>query len=57
VLRYEAGGWRPGSQGLAPFPAGPLVVAPRQKLRTITVDPAAARTLCGRRLDWVEAVG
>jgi hypothetical protein len=56
TLRYEAGGWRPGSRGIAPFPAGPLVVAPRQKLRMIAVRPAAAQTLCGRRLDWVEAV-
>ena len=56
TLRYDAGGWPPGSHGIAPFPAGPLVVAPREKLSTIAVDPAAAQTLCGRRLDWVEAV-
>jgi hypothetical protein len=57
TLRYDAGGWRPGTHGIAPFPAGPVVVAPREALRTIAVDPTAAQTLCGRRLDWVEAVG
>ena len=57
ALAYDAGGVRPGSQGTAPFPLGPLVVAPAASARRIAVDTNDARALCGRRLDWVEAVG
>jgi hypothetical protein len=55
-LRYEAGGWRPGSSGLAPFPLGPLAVARDDPRRVLSVAPEDARSLCGRRLDWLEAV-
>ncbi len=55
-LRYDDGGWRPGTHGLAPLPAGPLVVASAASPRLVGVAPARARSLCGRRLDWVEAV-
>jgi hypothetical protein len=55
-LRYAYGGWRPGTHGLAPFPAGPLVIAPTAAARLVDVAPARAKSLCGRRLDWVEAV-
>jgi hypothetical protein len=55
-LRYAYGGWRPGTRGLAPLPAGPLVVAPASSPRLIGVAPARARSLCGRGLDWIEAV-
>jgi hypothetical protein len=57
ALRYAGGGWRPGTHGVAPFPLGPLVVAPVESRRLVGVAPSAARSLCGRRLDWVEAVG
>jgi hypothetical protein len=57
TLRYRAGGWRPGSHGVAPFPLGPLAVAQDDPRRVITVAPSDARSLCGRRLDWVEALG
>jgi hypothetical protein len=57
TLRVATGGWRPGSHGGSPFPLGPLVVAPDTPLRVMSVAPARARSLCGRRLDWVEAVG
>jgi hypothetical protein len=56
-LRYDLGGWRPGSHGLAPFSLGPLVLARADARRVVSVAPSAARSLCGRRLDWVEAVG
>ena len=56
TLRDRAGGWRPGSHGTAPFPLGPLVVTRDDPRRVLTVLPSAARTLCGRRLDWVEAL-
>jgi hypothetical protein len=55
-LRYDYGGWRPGTHGLAPLPAGPLVIATTAPPRVISVAPARARSLCGRELDWVEAV-
>jgi hypothetical protein len=55
-LRYDGFGWRPGSRG-APFLLGPLVVgAPATDSALVRVDPAQAATLCGRPLDWVEAV-
>jgi len=57
TLHYTVGGWRPGSHGLAPFPLGPLVVAPAASPRLVSMSPANARSLCGRRLDWVEALG
>jgi len=57
TVRYAAGGWRPGSHGNAPFPLGPLAVAQDDPRRVITVSPSNARSLCGRRLDWVEALG
>jgi hypothetical protein len=57
VVRYALGGWRPGTHGLAPFPFGPIVVAPTAEPRVISVAPAEAASLCGRTLDWVEAVG
>jgi hypothetical protein len=57
TLRYSGGGWRPGTHGVAPFPLGPLVVAPVESQRLVTVTASQAGTLCGRRLDWVEALG
>jgi hypothetical protein len=55
-LRTSAGGWRPGSVGEAPFPLGPLVVATGDDARRVDVAASAARTLCGRRFDWIDAV-
>jgi hypothetical protein len=56
-VTYGGGGIRPGSHGSAPFPLGPLVVAPVRSERRIAVATGDARALCGRRLDWVEALG
>ena len=55
-LTYDRGGLRPGSGG-PPFSFGPLTLSredARDPVRTIS--PSDARALCGRRLDWIEAV-
>jgi hypothetical protein len=57
TIRYVEGGWRPGSHGNAPFPFGPLAVAQDDPRRLISVPLPQAGTLCGRRLDWIEALG
>ena len=55
-LRYEAGGWRPGSRG-TPFRVGPLVAGrPATTTHLLRVSPAQAASLCGRPFDWIEAV-
>jgi hypothetical protein len=48
---------RPGSGGY-PFGLGPVVLATTTAadVPVTFVDAADARSLCGRRLDWVEAV-
>jgi hypothetical protein len=56
TLDYSEGDLHPGSGG-RPFPLGPLLVGQGSAERAISfVSPADARSLCGRRLDWVEAV-
>jgi hypothetical protein len=57
TLSLATGGWRPGSRGVPPFPLGPVAVAPDTRVRLVSVSPARAASLCGQRLDWVEAVG
>ena len=47
----------PGSGGQPPFGTGPLVLAQGTADRPVQyVQPRDARSLCGNRLDWVEAV-
>jgi hypothetical protein len=55
-LTYASGGPEPGGSAHAPLPMGPLVVAPLSRPHLIPVPSSDARALCGRRLDWVEAV-
>jgi hypothetical protein len=56
VLRYEEGDLQPGSGG-RPFPVGPLALAPETvNGRIVHVPATSARLLCGKRLDWVEAL-
>jgi hypothetical protein len=57
------GGWRPGSAPApaggpyAAYPIGPLVLSPADdRERVETIPPAKAASLCGRSLDWIEAV-
>jgi hypothetical protein len=56
ALTYDSDGWHPGSGG-APFSFGPLALS-REDARepVVRVAPSQARRLCGRRLDWIEAV-
>ena len=55
-IRYEPGGWRPGSGG-RPYAFGPVALSPADEREPISRIPATrARTLCGRRLDWIEAL-
>jgi hypothetical protein len=57
VFRYSAANLRPGS-GDAPFPLGPLVLSRYTADVPVTyVKPSDARSLCGRTLDWIEALG
>src|SRR5205085_1762385 len=56
TLSLTTGGWRPGSHGVPPFPLGPVAVAPDAPVRLVSLPPARAASLCGRRLDWIEAV-
>ena len=55
-LSYDKGGLHPGSGG-PPFSFGPLTLG-REDVRepVQTVSPLDARSLCGRRFDWIEAV-
>jgi hypothetical protein len=56
TLRYDGSKLLPGSGGF-PFTMGPLVLNRATDYRQVTyVAPKAARSLCGKRLDWVEAV-
>jgi hypothetical protein len=56
TIRYDTGGWHLGS-GAQPFSFGPAAISPvddRTAFRTVPVSQA--RSLCGQRLDWVEAL-
>ncbi len=56
TLRYDGSKLLPGSGGI-PFAMGPLVLSRTTDDLPVTyVAPNAARSLCGKRLDWVEAV-
>jgi hypothetical protein len=56
VLRYSPATFSPGTAG-SPFALGPLVLARFTANRPVTyVRPANARSLCGKSLDWIEAV-
>ena len=55
-LRYGGSELRPGSGG-EPFAMGPLTLSTTSADLPIRyVDPAQAHSLCGRKLDWIEAV-
>jgi hypothetical protein len=56
VLRSSPADLLPGSGG-SPFALGPLILSRSTADLPVTyVQPAAARSLCGRSLDWIEAV-
>lgn len=56
-LVYDGQSLAPGSGG-APEPIGPLVVSPvaNEDPKVQTVPSSQAQTLCGKGLDWVEAL-
>ena len=56
ALSYDTGGWHPGS-GAEPFAFGPLTLSREDAREPVQrVRPSEARSLCGQRLDWIEAV-
>ena len=56
TIRYQSGGWHPGS-GALPYSFGPAALSRvDDRDRFQLVPPAQARSLCGKRLDWVEAL-
>jgi hypothetical protein len=57
-LRYGSSDLTPGSGGV-PSPIGPLVLSrvTAADVPVTDVRPADARSLCGKSLDWVEALG
>jgi hypothetical protein len=56
TIRSARGGWRPGS-AVRPFSYGPAALSAIDSREPVeTVAPGDARSLCGRRLDWVEAL-
>jgi hypothetical protein len=56
TLRYDDSRLRPGTGGRS-FPLGPLILSRATAARAVTyVQPANARSLCGKDLDWVEAL-
>jgi hypothetical protein len=59
TLRYDGPDVRPGSAGSGTgFGLGPLIVGRDDPADTSVTNlrPAQARTLCGKSLDWIEAV-
>ena len=56
TIRHATGGWHPGS-GALPYSFGPVALSPvddREPVRKVPVSQA--QSLCGQRLDWVEAL-
>jgi hypothetical protein len=57
TIHYDGADLHPGSGG-QPYRIGPLVLGRGTAERPVTyVRPADARSLCGKQLDWLEAVG
>jgi hypothetical protein len=57
AIRFDSTPLRPGAGG-PEYGRGPLVIAPTEPNRMLVALPSAeARRLCGRTLDWVEALG
>lgn len=57
VIKHSGPGWSPGSAAKQPFGLGPFVVARgTDDLNVSYVQPKDAHSLCGKSLDWLEAV-
>jgi hypothetical protein len=58
LVRYGGPDLHPGSAGPPEFGFGPIALGVGAAERPVTyVQPGNVRSLCGKRLDWVEAVG
>ena len=56
-FRYTGPDLRPGSGGIPPFGVGPIALSTSTDDSSITyVRPTDARSLCGKTLDWIEAL-
>jgi hypothetical protein len=56
TLHYQRGFFHPGNAG-SPFPLSPIFLSRETADRPVFyIAPDQARTLCGQRLDWIEAV-
>ena len=56
TIRYSTGGWHPGS-GATPYAFGPAALSRQDARDPVQRIPLAqARSLCGRKLDWIEAL-
>jgi len=57
TLSYSSSAWLPGTEGIPAFGAGPLIVGSTAPIPALTsVRSADARPLCGKSLDWLEAI-
>jgi hypothetical protein len=55
-MSYSIGGLHPGS-GVKPYAFGPAYLTlENERDPFVTLPPGQARALCGRRLDWIEAL-
>jgi hypothetical protein len=56
AISYKTGGLHPGSGG-TPYAFGPVFLTRQNARDPVQIVPvSAARSLCGKRLDWVEAL-
>jgi hypothetical protein len=57
TLAYAGPDLHPGSSGNPPFGTGPVVLSRATAALPVMYLPVArARSLCGKRLDWIEAI-
>jgi hypothetical protein len=57
VIKHSGPDWRPGTAAKQPFGLGPFVVAQGTDDQNVTiVKPSNAHSLCGKSLDWIEAL-
>jgi hypothetical protein len=61
VIKHDGPDWGPGSGAKPPFGLGPFVISrvtdSSPVIRRVhIVQPSDARSLCGRSLDWIEAL-
>jgi hypothetical protein len=55
-MRHSGPDLSPGSAAIQSFGLGPFVIAPEFASKITTVEPDKAQSLCGKYVDWVEAV-